>query len=68
MDGDASGDYDFVLTATGFIGHPAERRFRRASPERCLVVHVDEGRPVDTLRALSRDFGLRATGAESAAP
>jgi hypothetical protein len=54
----SSGSYDLVLAATGFIDHPVEKRFRTALPEGARIVRVDRGRPVATVLALARDFGL----------
>jgi len=54
----ASGSYALVLAATGFMDHAVELRFRTALPEGGRLVRIRKGRPMATLLALARDFGL----------
>lgn len=56
----ASGTYNFVLCATGFISHKTEKSLRDACIRggRVPYVRVFKGRLVSCLRALERDLGL----------
>lgn len=57
----ASGTYDFVLGATGFLSHSVDGQLVRACKRgKVPYVRVYRGRPLACLRAFARELGLAA--------
>jgi hypothetical protein len=53
------GSYDIVLSATGFQVHGVDSALARACSSASIAyVRVNRGRPLATMQAIAREFGL----------
>ena len=60
----ATGKYDFVFAATGFLPHKVDGSLMQACRDaKKLYVRVNRGRPLACIRALARELGLQRTPA-----
>lgn len=64
----ASGAYDFVLGATGFLSHSVDGQIGRACKKGHVpYIRVHRGRPLACLRAMARELGIDNGGDPQAA-